>query len=84
MATGYYIRDNIQLADALINSAIIAMTNETSDSSYGVLGIGLNGLESTPIEYSGFLDELRTQGIIKTRAYSLYLDNLGKFFCQDL
>lgn len=42
------------------------------------MGIGLNKLEAASIIYSGFIDELKAQGIIKTRAYSLYLDDLGK------
>ena len=42
------------------------------------MGVGMNGLEATTTPYQGFIDDLVNQGIISKRAYSVYLDNLGK------
>lgn len=42
------------------------------------MGVGMNGLEATGTQYKGFIDDLVSQGIISKRAYSVYLDDLGR------
>lgn len=42
------------------------------------MGIGLDGLEAKHEDYAGFLDDMKKQGIISTRSYSIYLDELSE------
>jgi hypothetical protein len=60
-----------------VTSAIFAVATSTSDKWSGILGIGLDGLEASGSPYHNIIDEMQLQGLIRTRAYSLYLDDLG-------
>lgn len=47
----------------------------------GIMGIGFGTDESPPLgkkTYPNIVDEMMTQGLISTRAYSLWLDDLSK------
>ena len=76
--SGYYVQDSIHLGATTVNSAIIAVVTNSVDRGYSIMGVGMDGLEATNTYYQGFIDDLVNQGIISKRAYSVYLDNLGK------
>lgn len=81
-ATGVWGQDTITFGDTNVTDLSFAVVNH-SDSAFGVLGIGLPGLESTyssayentPYMYENLPIRLLRQGIINKNAYSLYLNS---------
>lgn len=78
-AQGFWGHDQVGFSGYNVSDLSFATVNVT-DSTFGVLGIGLPGLETT---YSGTLSSymyenlpirLKRQGIIQKNVYSLYLD----------
>jgi hypothetical protein len=75
--SGYYITDTVTVDDATtVTGVTLAVATSASDRSYGILGIGMDGLESGSVKYPGLLDDLYNQGAISCRSYSIYLDDL--------
>ena len=80
-ASGVWGTDTLHIGSIDISNVSIAVANFTN-SSIGVLGIGLPGLETTNsgtnsiygYEYANFPIVLKENGIIEHIAYSLYLD----------
>ena len=57
------------------------LTNQAAGQITGVMGIAYNNDESNQFQhYPNFPDMLVRQGIIKSTAYSLWLDDMGTFF----
>lgn len=75
---GYYVTDDVVIAGTTVTSAVVGVATTTPDRSYSIFGIGLDGLEAVSNPYPNFIDDLWAQGIITTRGYSLYLDDLGE------
>lgn len=81
-ATGIWGTDNVKVSNTTVSDLSFAVVNETS-SDVAVLGIGLSGLEMTydpttrrnSYQYENLPLKLRSEGIIKKAAYSLYLGN---------
>lgn len=84
-ALGTWGTDTIKVDGLEISNVSFAVANET-DSSVGVLGIGLPGLETTnsgslvtsardAYEYENFPLVLKRDGIINRNAYSLFLNS---------
>lgn len=84
-ASGVWGTDDITVGGYNISNVSIAVANETN-STVGVLGIGLAGLESTyssaessvsgnRYTYSNFPMVLKDRGLIKKNVYSLYLNS---------
>lgn len=84
-AAGEWAIDHVTMGDLNISDISIAVANE-SDSSVGVLGIGLPGLETTYSSdqsavsgnrhtYSNFPMVLKEQGVTKKNVYSLFLNS---------
>jgi Eukaryotic aspartyl protease len=71
------VTDDLELSGTMVTSAIFAVATSTSDRWSGILGIGLDGLEASGSPYHNIIDEMQSQGLIRTRAYSLYLDDRG-------
>ena len=79
--TGYYFEDNVVFNGTNSTDVTMALvTNDTSEGSVPVLGLGLpqsesfsytEGADST---YPGFLNSLKSQGLIKSLSYSLWTD----------
>lgn len=80
-ATGFWGTDYVSILNANISDVSFAVVNKTS-SGFGVLGIGLEGLETTfslgsqrSYTYENFPVRLKNSGIINKVAYSLYLND---------
>lgn len=84
-ASGVWGTDDISVGGLNVSNVSIAVANETN-SSVGVLGIGLAGLESTYSSsqssvsgdrrmYANFPMVLKERGMIKKNVYSLYLNS---------
>lgn len=80
-AQGFWGHDQVGFNGHNVSSLSFATVNET-DSTFGVLGIGLAGLETTyssnygdrPYTYENLPIRMRREGIIDKIAYSLYLN----------
>ncbi|CCF56967.1 hypothetical protein KAFR_0B06700 [Kazachstania africana CBS 2517] len=79
-AYGEWCYDTVALGDTTVSNVTFAVVNDT-DSNFGVLGLGLTGLEATytnalssPYQYDNFPVKLVRQGLIQANAYSLYLN----------
>ncbi|QLQ82375.1 hypothetical protein HG537_0H01370 [Torulaspora globosa] len=82
-ASGTWGTDTLNLGDANVTGFSFAVANR-SNSTVGVFGIGLPGLESTytgatassdnSYQYQNFPMKLKAQGTINHVAYSLFLD----------
>lgn len=59
----------------------MAVADETQNVPTGIMGIGFDTDESIVGEggqpYQNFIDAMVDQGIIQTRAYSVWLNDLG-------
>lgn len=79
-STGIWGTDSVKFSGITIDNLSFAIANETS-SQIGILGVGLSGLEITNVgrtspsyTYENFPMRLKSEGIINTNAFSLYLD----------
>lgn len=82
-ANGQWGQDTVLFGNANVSDLSFALVNK-SDSKFGVLGIGLAGLESTystgsstsrPYTYENLPLRMKALGIIKKVVYSLYLSS---------
>ncbi|KAF3989365.1 hypothetical protein FT663_03641 [Candidozyma haemuli var. vulneris] len=81
-ASGVWGQDHVLFGNTNVTDLSFALVNH-SDSAFGVLGIGLPGLESTysgftvvnPYQYENLPMRLVSQGLINKNVYSLYLDS---------
>lgn len=81
---GYYVSDLFSVGDISVEQVIgVATSANPNDPPGGIFGIGLSAAESQAerggLEYSGFIDTLAAAGLIETRAYSIYLDDISVF-----
>lgn len=79
-ASGIWGQDHLHLEDLNITGLSFAVANRTN-STVGVLGVGLPGLETTnsgrtPYQYDNFPMVLKRAGATDSTAYSLYLNSL--------
>lgn len=80
-ATGIWGTDHVSILGANVSDVSFAVVNDTS-STFGVLGIGLEGLEATYTlsnsiyyKYENFPVRLKNSGVINKVAYSLFLND---------
>ncbi|KAE8448981.1 hypothetical protein EG329_008569 [Mollisiaceae sp. DMI_Dod_QoI] len=78
-AAGDYITDNLSIGGATIKALEMGLAYNATLST-GLLGIGYDVNEASDTERGGFvypsiIDQLMSQGLINTKAYSLYLDD---------
>lgn len=73
-AKGPYIADTFVLGNATIKSLQMGLANDTN-IQLGILGLGYSINEASDTMYPNIIDELVSQNLISTRAYSLYLDS---------
>lgn len=81
-ASGVWGQDRLHLEDLNITGLSFAVANRTN-SSVGVLGVGLPGLQVTSngrrgYQYDNFPMVLQRAGATKANAYSLFLNNLDE------
>jgi hypothetical protein len=79
---GDYIRDDRRFSGTTVKNLTMGISTESRNELNGILEVEFDLDESwvtnggdTP--YANFIDTIISQNIIKTRAYSLYLDSLG-------
>lgn len=79
---GDYVSDTFAIGDIKIKDMTLAVATEVQDASTGVLGIGFASGESivsdggTP--YKNLVEMMVQQGLINSRTYSLWLNDVGK------
>lgn len=82
-ATGDYVTDTFSIGGASIKTLEMGLAyNVTLDS--GLMGIGYDAneastdpeAETVPFEYPSIIDSMVSQGLIPSKAYSLYLNDL--------
>lgn len=80
MSSGNYITDDFTIGGATIKNLQMGLANTTT-SGFGIIGIGFDENEGsltsiTSVPYPNLIDQMVSQGLINTKAYSLYLDDL--------
>jgi hypothetical protein len=83
--TGDYISDVFGIGGLTIQNLTMAVATEAQSVSTGILGIGYSADESiaaTGRIYPNIIDEMVNQGLIKSRAYSIWLDDIGKLLSR--
>jgi hypothetical protein len=83
-STGDYFQDTFSMSGATLNNFEMGLATQTS-IPYGLIGIAYADAEANVFtgngsQYPNLVDALVNSGIIPTQAYSLWLDDLGKFF----
>ena len=76
--TGDYVGDNFGIGGVVVKNLIMAVATKASYVPTGVMGIGFDTGESSASSgkvYPNIVDEMVTQKLISTRAYSLWLDD---------
>ncbi|KAF8859938.1 acid protease, partial [Acephala macrosclerotiorum] len=83
-ATGDYITDNLSIGGATIKALEMGFAYNATLQT-GLLGIGYDlneasdssggSTESSPFVYPSIIDQMMSQGLINTKAYSLYLND---------
>ncbi|KAF2768167.1 acid protease [Teratosphaeria nubilosa] len=77
--SGYCTGGSFHLGNASASNVTLAVAtslNEWELVSPGIMGVGFDSNEASEEEYAGFIDDLVKQGLINTRSYSLWLDDL--------
>ncbi|KAF4633321.1 hypothetical protein G7Y89_g4792 [Cudoniella acicularis] len=85
--TGDYIGDSFTIGGTTIKNLTMGVSTKAVSVDTGIMGIGFDAEEaivgqevqagnSNPQPYPNFIDELKLQGLIGTKSYSLYLDDL--------
>ncbi|PMD22812.1 acid protease [Hyaloscypha hepaticicola] len=75
-STGDYITDVLMIAGNTLKGMQMGLAFNSTDSQ-GTLGLGYDTLEGATTKYASFIDQLVLQGIINTKAFSLYLNDLS-------
>ena len=77
---GDYFSDDFGLGGATIKNLTMAVASQAVHVPTGIMGIGFNTNEAFVAQggepYPNIVDEMVNQGLISSRAYSLYLDDL--------
>ncbi|KAK3298497.1 aspartic peptidase domain-containing protein [Chaetomium fimeti] len=73
-ASGDYITDDFSIGGATIKSLQMAYVNKAVRGT-GILGLGFSISERASIKYPNIMDEMSNQGLIQSKAYSLYLND---------
>ncbi|KAH6854976.1 aspartic peptidase domain-containing protein [Chaetomium sp. MPI-CAGE-AT-0009] len=73
-ASGDYITDDLSIGGATIKSLQMAYVNKAVRGT-GILGLGFSISERASTKYPNIMDEMSNQGLIQSKAYSLYLND---------
>jgi hypothetical protein len=85
--TGDYITDNFGIGTQTINNLTMGVASKAVSVNTGIMGIGFDtneaayasdiahGVTDVP-PYANLLDVMKSQGLVDSRSYSLYLDDL--------
>lgn len=82
--SGDYVKDVFGLGNIKIQNLIMAVATSAAQVDTGILGIGFDTDESRVAQggkpYRNIVDQMVDEGLINSRAYSLWLDDIGKRF----
>ncbi|CAK7206587.1 hypothetical protein SEUCBS139899_009386 [Sporothrix eucalyptigena] len=73
-SSGDYISDNFEVAGTTVKSLQMGYATQTVRGT-GIMGISYSASESTENIYPNLIDQFQEQGLISTKAYSLYLND---------
>jgi hypothetical protein len=81
-STGDYFQDTFKIGGASVTGFTMGLALDTSIGT-GIMGIGYNSSEANVgtgngTVYANLPNAMVDQGLIKTEAYSLWLNDLGK------
>ena len=80
---GDYVSDTFAVGDITIKDMTLAVATEVQDATTGVMGIGFDSGESIVGNggrpYKNLVDMMVEQGLINSRSYSLWLNDIGRF-----
>jgi hypothetical protein len=92
---GDYINETFAFAGVTIKQQTLAIAKQASVPNaapgqpfQGIIGVAFDDGEAIFNEsggqtgYANIISQMVLQGVISTRAYSLWLNTLGKFFCR--
>jgi hypothetical protein len=79
---GDYFNDTFSIGSITLRNLTMAVADEVESVATGIMGIGFDAGESIVSQqggqpYHNIMDAMVAQGIIQTRAYSLWLNDLG-------
>lgn len=81
--TGNYITDDFSVGAASVKNLTMAYATYAAYVPTGIMGIGFDTNEAITEDgsqpYQNFVDVLKSQNVIDTKAYSLWLNDLGMF-----
>ena len=77
---GDFVIDEVSLGNATIKGLQFGLAHQETVDTHGVLGIAYN-ITETNVEdgvpvYANLLDEMKSQGLIERKAFSLWLNNM--------
>lgn len=70
--SGKYVNDDIKIGSNALHETIFAVSDNATSSGYGIMGIGLPPPQP---KYPSILDNMKAQGLIESRSYSLQLNS---------
>ncbi|EGS22932.1 uncharacterized protein CTHT_0014100 [Thermochaetoides thermophila DSM 1495] len=73
-ASGDYISDDFIIGDTMIKGLQMACVTKAVRGT-GILGLGFSENEKAKAKYPNIMDEMVNQGLIRCKAYSLYLND---------
>ncbi|KAK3392963.1 aspartic peptidase domain-containing protein [Podospora didyma] len=73
-ASGDYISDNLSIGGANITSLQIGYAIRVP-RGFSIMGVGFSANVATRQKYPNIIDQLYTQGLVSSKAYSLYLND---------
>ncbi|KAL5606171.1 hypothetical protein BROUX41_006062 [Berkeleyomyces rouxiae] len=73
-ASGFYFNDSVTVAGQTLDGLVMGLGSDT-DNYYGIMGIGLTKDEATASAYANLPVALVQGGVIKSPAYSIWLDD---------
>ena len=80
---GDYIRDDFAIGGVTVKGMTLAVATQVKDIGTGVMGIGFESDESIAAQggqpYRNLVSHMVGQGLIKSRSYSLWLNDISTF-----
>lgn len=80
--SGDYIQDRLSIGNAIIQNLTMGLATQVEYVATGIMGIGFDADESVATSggrpYMNVIDEMQEQGLIASRSYSLFLDDMSK------
>ncbi|PSR75427.1 aspartic peptidase domain-containing protein [Coniella lustricola] len=73
---GYYFTDTLSVAGASISTLEMGLAETSNSLTYGIMGVGFESDEAAATLYPNVIDKFYSEGLIGSRAFSLYLDDL--------